>query len=369
MRVLYVTSFSGKRINSFMESAFIAAKNLGYQITLAANFDSANKDEYLSDSQKYNFKILHVPFQHSPMSKKNYQSYKVLLNHLRNETYDIIHCNTAIGGFVTRMVCKKLQLNNIIYQAHGFHFYKGSPLRYWLIYYPIERYLSKFTNTLVVINNYDFKIARNKMKTKEILLSPGVGVNLDFYKLPKQHNNDEKIHLFSCGELVKNKNHITILKAIKNLDNVVLYIAGEGSFRSKLEKYIRKHDMELQVHLLGYRHDIPFLLSTTDIFIFPSYWEGLPAALMQAMAAELPCLVSDIRGNNDLIISDQGGYLFKPDDYRRLRKLIIQLSSSKKIREQFGAFNSEYVKNHDLKKAIEFYENLYQRQGNKHEES
>lgn len=118
---------------------------------------------------------------------------KLLKKILEENQYDILHCHTPVGSVVARLAAKKLQKQGklkLIYTAHGFHFFKGAPLLNWMVYYPVEKYLSKWTDVLILINEEDFQLAINKhFKSKKIVKIDGVGVNLDKFK-PLEEVND-----------------------------------------------------------------------------------------------------------------------------------------------------------------------------------
>jgi glycosyltransferase EpsD len=98
----------------------------------------------------------------SPFSLSNLRAYRELKALLADD-YDIIHCHTPMGACLARLAARKGRAK-IIYTAHGFHFFKGAPLLNWLVYYPIEKYLSKYTDCLVTINKEDYNLAIRKFK-------------------------------------------------------------------------------------------------------------------------------------------------------------------------------------------------------------
>lgn len=113
--------------------------------------------------------IFDIEFSRSPLSKRNIQAYKKLKHIILKNDYDIIHCNTPVGGVLTRLIKKNCKIKSkIVYTAHGFHFYKGAPIKNWLIYYPVEKYFSKYTDCLIAINNEDYEIANKKFYAKSI---------------------------------------------------------------------------------------------------------------------------------------------------------------------------------------------------------
>ena len=122
---------------------------------------------------------------------------------------------------------------------------------------------------------------------------------------------EEDIICISAGDLVARKNYAVAIKAIALLKNTRIHylICGKGAEEKKLKELAKKLHVEKQIHFLGFRMDIDQLLLSSDLFLFTSLQEGLPRSLMEAMACELPCIVSSIRGNVDLIEIGRGGFL------------------------------------------------------------
>ena len=241
--------------------------------------------------------------------------------------YDIVHVHTPIASAVTRFALRHLveaKKIKMMYTAHGFHFYKGARWLNWLVYYPIEKYLSRYTDVLITINKEDYAIAKNKMCAKQTEYVPGVGIDVDKINNISVDKNQKRralgipvnaIVLLSVGELNKNKNHEVVIRAIAQLkrDDIIYVICGRGILEDYLKKLAQKLGIFRQTLFLGFRTDIIEIAKASDVFVLPSLREGLPVALMEAMACSLPIVCSDIRGNSDLI--DNGiGYRFNPHD-------------------------------------------------------
>lgn len=285
------------------------------------------------------------------------------------KSYSLMHCHSPIGSVVARKAFKKARKRGtkVVYTAHGFHFYKGAPKLNWLIFYPIEKWFSRHTDVLITINKEDYEFANKRMKSKKVVYIPGIGVDTEKFvinefhkdKIKKELNIPENdIMILSIGELNKNKNHEVVLKAIAKLNNSKFHyvIAGKGD----LDQYLSELSLELGVdlHLLGYRTDIVELLNTADVFAFPSFREGLSVALMEAMAAGLSCVASDIRGNTDLIDSE-GGFLCNPSDIDSFAQCIDDLCKNDSIREKMGMHNQKAIKNFDKTKITSMLSDVY----------
>lgn len=257
----------------------------------------------------------------------------------------------------------------VIYQAHGFHFWKGAPKKNWLVFYPVEKFLAHWTDMLITINQEDYQVAKQfKLHNNgRVILHPGVGVNVkDFQdvEIDRDQKREElgvspdQVLFLNVGELIDRKNQKALLQAMKKLNNpkAMLYIAGDGEKKEKLENEIQALHLEKQVKLLGYRTDVKELLKAADCFVFPSYQEGLPGALMEAMASGLPCIASNIRGNTDAL--QDSGFMFSPDDVDGLAELMkVMFDKNSRIAE--GKANEERVKCFDFSKSIEAYKKVY----------
>ena len=239
-----------------------------------------------------------------------------------------------------------------------------------MIYYPVERLLAHWTNVLITINKEDYQQAKtfHLSKNGKLILHPGVGVNIrDFQDI--EVNQDEKrkelgikknqmVFITVC-ELIDRKNHDILLEAVKQLNdkNVVLLIAGSGDNADRLQVRIEKEKLSNSIKLLGYRTDVKELLKVADCFVFPSLQEGLPGALMEAMAAGLPCIASNIRGNTDAL--DDSEFMFDPNDVNSLVALMEKMLNAE-TRNLEAEKNKERVKKFDISEAINAYKNIYQ---------
>ena len=358
-KILFITSLSGKRLNYFMMSSILAAKNNELEFHLACNTSNADLIEYKKDCINHNIYLHHIDFQRHPLNPINLRAL-FQVKKLLTQKFDIIHTNTPIGGLIGR-VASIGKTAKVIYTAHGFHFHSKGSLLSWLIYYPIEYVLSYFTDSLVTINQEDYNISK-KMKSKRKIFIPGVGFDSSFkssediYISKPTKMNNQPIRIISIGELNKNKNHILSIKAISQLENIEYLICGEGKLRPKLQKLINRLKSSDKIVLLGHRSDVKELLSSSDIFVFPSKREGLSIALMEAMSIGLPCLVSNIRGNRDLI-DINGGCLF--NSKKELCDHIDLLRNDISLRIKMGEYNKIKIQNFSLDVVVKKYSELY----------
>ncbi|MFL2128268.1 glycosyltransferase family 4 protein [Ruoffia sp. FAM 26255] len=359
-KALILTSVASM-IEQFNMNNIRELQNLEYEVTVATNFlEPGNipleKSLKLQDLfKKKNVKVINLEFSRAPLNSNNLKVYKRIKKLLKNGDYDLIHCQSPIGGVLTRLAVanSRRKLGHIVYTAHGFHFFKGAALINWFIYYPIERYLAKYTDTLITINKEDYKRAMH-FNSGKILYIPGIGVDLEKIRSVAVNKIEKKIGLglpessfiiLSVGEVNKNKNHEVIIRALANLmnDNIHYVICGKGPLENKLMKLSQELKVSKKIHFLGFRDDVQEIYKIADVFAFPSKREGLGIAAIEAMASGLPILTSNVHGINDYSINGSTGYSYDPKDTDGFANGISRLYSDYHIREFMGKNNKKIV--------------------------
>lgn len=304
-----------------------------WQVDVAAKNDYENPEECVIP---YCDHFYDVPFARSPFDSSNLRALKELKRLLDETHYDIIHCHTPMGAVIARLAAKKSRRlgTKVIYTAHGFHFYHGAPLKNWMLYYPVERFLAGWTDVIITMNREDEQAA-HRFPCPRIEYVPGVGVDLKRFSRHQPREAvraalgiaPDAVFILSVGELIARKNYDVAIDALSALDprlKVDFCIAGIGDKEDELRQHIRDKGLAGKVRLLGFRDDIPDLLHAADVFFFPSLQEGLPVAVMEAMACGLPIVCSRIRGNTDLIDEGLGGYLVDPTDTAGFTQALTQ---------------------------------------------
>lgn len=383
-KVLMVTSVASM-IDQFNMPNISLLQSMGYEVHVACNFEkgstcSAEKIEELKEKLvEEKVRYFQIDFLRSVLKLSEHKrAYKQLDKIAKENRYIFMHCHSPIGGVIGRMVAHKYKVK-VIYTAHGFHFYKGAPLKNWFLYYPIEKLCSRWTDVMITINKEDYALAKKKMYAKKVEYVPGVGMDTAKFGAGKREENRVRIRaelgipkearlLLSVGELNENKNHETVIQASAELSEIkageVYYaIVGKGELEGKLRELIKSLKLEKQIFLLGFRNDIAAIYDAADIFVFPSKREGLSMALMEAMARGLPCVVSRIRGNTDLLIEGKGGCFCKADDIEGFAKKIEYLLRNFPNSICYGKYNQNRIKEFDIHIVGEKMRKIYESQG------
>ena len=176
-KVLYVTTVS-RTINAFLIPHINMLLDNGYEVHCACSIDKPVDKEL----QRRGVKIFEVPFSRNPLGIGNIKAFIKLEELQRINDYDIVHVHTPIAAIYGRLLNLNFQSLRIIYTAHGYHFLKGGSKLGWILYYPIEKIMAKFTDVTININKEDYEITKEKLKHKKCYLLNGVGLDLDKYK-------------------------------------------------------------------------------------------------------------------------------------------------------------------------------------------
>lgn len=321
----------------------------GWMIDVACSVVGNRIEEVISSLNGY-AKIHTVRLQRSPLKLENLKGYVDMKKVVESDCWDVIWTNEPVMSVVTRLAARKRRKTGtkVVYMVHGFHFYKGAPKLNWMIYYPIERGVSLFTDTIVTINREDY-VRAQKFHAKKVEYIHGIGV--DTTRLNRNATrpdirselglSEKSFIVLSVGELNKNKNHKVIIQAIGKLHdkNIKYILCGKGIMRKKLEKLVEKYKMSDQVFFLGYRKDVVDICSRADVFAFPSYREGLGLASLEAMYCGLPIIASDIRGVEDYVTNGKTGFLCPPDDSGAFAYAIRKLKDDKQMRRRCSENN------------------------------
>ncbi|MBR2746531.1 MAG: glycosyltransferase family 4 protein [Erysipelotrichaceae bacterium] len=337
MKKVLLTATVQSHICQFHKPLAALLHENGYEIHVAARNNLAEKNGLKLD---FVDKAYDIPFARSPKSPDNLKAYKQLKKIIDSENYDVIHCNTPMGGFVTRLAARRARKKGttVIYTAHGFHFYKGSSKASWTVIYPIEKTFARLTDKLVTINREDYALARERFKT-DVYYIHGVGVNEKRYvpaaegeksELRKKHgfNEEQKIMLI-IGELLPNKNQQMAIrmmqKVIEVYPDAVLLIAGNGPERENLENLINELNLSDNVKMIGYCTNLEEYQKMIDLSVACSKREGLPLNIVESMLAENPIVATKNRGHCELIEHGVTGYLVDVDDTDSMADYVLKL--------------------------------------------
>lgn len=351
--------------------------SLGYKVDVATNFEEGSitskkrVDEYRLELKSQDIDTYQVSIPRSITKIRNIiHSYAIVKRLVEKNKYTLVHCHSPIGGVICRLACRKsrkLYGTKVIYTAHGFHFFKGASLIAWMIYYPIEKICSKYTDVIITINHEDYKNAL-KMKARRVEYIPGIGIHTEEIrnivvekdKIRSEFGFTKNDFVFmSTGQISLRKNHEVVIKALAKINDerIKYLIVGFGEQEKKLRKLVEELGIERRVVFAGYRQNVKEILHAVDAFVFPSIQEGLPVSLMEAMAVGLPIVCSKIRGNIDLIEDCKGGYLYDCYDIDGFAEGMCKIVNSQT--KKMSDINLENISKFDSKVVNQYMQRIY----------
>lgn len=318
--------------------------------------------------------IWEIPFSRTPYRLVNVRAYCELRRLLQKRKYDLVHVHTPVAAFLTRFAARGLGIP-VLYTAHGFHFYRGAPLWNWLFYYTAEKIASRWTAGLVVMNGEDFGSGKRLGFTEGENLFFVRGVGVDLGRFTPASERGEKVReelglgpedaVAACvAEFTPTKNHEFLLSAwrrvAREIPRAYLLLVGDGTLRPGLEEGARRAGIP-RVRFLGYREDVPEVLAAADVFVLASRREGLPRAVMEAMAAGKPIVVTNVRGSRDLVAHGETGYLVSLGDEKALATALTKLLEDCDLARRMGEAGRKRIAPYALENVLAEMQMVYSR--------
>lgn len=316
-----------------------------------------------------------MPFPRKLASWQNLSSYRRLRSIIETGDYDLIHCHTPIPSALTRIAARNWRKKGgkLLYTAHGFHFYRGAPLKNWLIYYPAEWLLSAFTDAIITINREDFGYVDGKMWHGKSFLMPGIGVRTDrFQPIPAGERSqlrkelgfaEDDFILLYVAEFIPRKNHRFLIEAavdlVQSIPNLRLVFAGEGVLFETCKAEVTKLGLESNVRFLGFRSDVAKFAAIADVGVSSSRHEGLPIGLLEKMLCTVPVVASEDRGHREFVVDGETGFLFPQGSHADFRERVLSLASDPDLRARIGAAARVKALEFSIEKSLAFARTFY----------
>ena len=340
----------------------------GHTVDIACNESEYKVDDFY---RELGCRIYPISWTRSPFSRNSFKAIRELKKLVKENNYDIVHCHTPVAGICTRIACKGFRKNGlkVFYTAHGFHFYKGAPLKNWILYFPIEWMASFFTDTLITINTEDYERAKKHLHARRTEYVPGVGVDIEKFrstivdKTAKRREigiPDDGFVIISVGELNYNKNQKIIIEALEKIDNNNIHyiIVGKGQSYEELVDTVKQCEKTNQVHFLGYRNDINELFKISDCCAFPSIREGFGIVAIECMASGVPLICSDNRGTRSYAIDAVNAIVCKKNVVSEYVSAIEKMMNGD-YRHQLELNLDKTVDRYDVHRVVGLMKSIY----------
>jgi len=322
------------------------------------------------------FEDLQVPLHYVPKTKRvDFSTMQKLARIIETESIDVVNAQHFMPTIYAYYGCKVVAKRALVFTAHSRWEIEDTSLK-WRI---AGGYLLRRIDASVGVSQDVSSAIQSVFKTnasQTVTIENGVDSGLFERERDVQGLRgslgltDHDIVIGIVGNLKKVKNHLLLLQAFakvaEELESVKLLIVGRGSMgesddtEDDLRLFVDNHRLAERVSFLGYRTDIAELLQVMDVYCITSLREGLPLGLMEAMAAGLPVIGTNVQGIRDVITPDVDGVLVELGDVTALKIALIGLIGDEQWRNDLGrAGHKKVVQKYSLQRCVHEYEQLF----------
>ncbi|MEK7189428.1 MAG: glycosyltransferase family 4 protein [Patescibacteria group bacterium] len=374
-KILYIVTQA--ELGGAQKYVFDLATHLAdeFEITVAAGADGSSREllDKLADAGIKNLTFKHL--------KRNINLWNDILavfeiaKFLRQNNFDIIHLNSTKAGVIGALATElerffaplRMTKTKIIYTAHGWVYLEPLTFYQHWLYLIMEKIAARLRDHTIVLSEKEKQIALQygTAKPNAVSVIPN-GIDLNNLQFLSKNEARQKLNLSSdkfiigtIANLYKTKGLEYLIEAVKTLTDVQTVIIGEGSERKNIEEKIKQNKLEKQVTLCGSIAQAYQYLPAFDIFVLPSIKEGFPNTLLEAMAAGLPIIATDVGAIPEILENDKDGLIVASADSLVLKQAIAQLINNPEYARRLGIDAKEKIKQFDLHAMIEKTKRIY----------
>ena len=318
-------------------------------------------------------KKLGIPFYPVDMPKFLRTKYLKNVQELyKKEKFNLIHSHGGVAGFYGRLIKKHSPNVKTVHTIHGIHYINIKKFFVRNISKAIEQYLVQFTDKTICVSRSDFISAVDLKITDEFktIVIPN-GIDISKFSI---HEKNKKLfedlglkeNNFVIGNISRfdvQKNQKLIIQAAyyltKKYPEMRFVFVGAGEYLKKMMEYTREAGLGKYTLFAGEKQNVKDFYTIFDMFVLPSFWEGMPFVLLEAMASKLPIICSNLPGLNEVITDNFSALTINPHDVDELFNDISKLYNDEELRCKLMVNAHEAVRKFDEKKLVKDYENVY----------
>ena len=308
--------------------------------------------------------VIHIPFEKSMASIQNANAMLRLRRLIHSRRYELVSCHTSLASFFTRMAVRGMwRRPKVVCTVHGYLFVDGSPGKDQVLLGGAEALAAPVTDLLLTMNSWDDQYARAHKLGRRIAKIPGVGV--DFSRFTPV-SEEERRHipaslgfgpdaflLIYAAEFSKRKSQKVLIRALSKLpDNVGLLLPGRGGLLDECKDYAENLEVSRRVVFPGQIADMNPWYAAADCAVSSSRSEGLPFNIMEAMYCGLPVVATDVKGNRDLVRSEQTGLLFPFGDDNKCAQQIMRLIEEPELAGRLAKAGQDAMRPYSLETVL-----------------
>ena len=324
MRILYAAS-NMQHINNFHLEYISALREEGHEVTVMASGEGAD---------------VNIPFVKKLFSRGNTEARRMIRRHLEESAYDAILINTSLAAFHIRLSLRRKRRPRVANFVHGYLFSKKTSTVKRLMLILAEKLTAPVTDSVLVMNAEDLRIAKRYKLAKSIYFTRGMGVKArealsERDTMRAALGLSESFVLGFVGELSERKNQELLIRAlptlISSVPNAALLLVGEGAARESLESLAAELSVSDRVIFTGSRRDVPDLIDAMDVYVSAASIEGMPFNILEALGRGKTVVASDIKGHVDILDRPEVGYTYEYGNAEALVSLLKRIHSGELI--------------------------------------
>ena len=318
----------------------------------------------------YNDKIISIPFEKSIFSFNNFLNALKIAKIIKTENYDIIILHTTLAAFFARLGIM-MSFNKpkvVINTVHGYLFDNKTSFLKRSVMLLAEKFTKCVTHTIIVMNSEDYKIAEKyKLYKNNLYFINGMGVDLSLFPtttyenkiLLREKNNFSKndFILVYAAEFSNRKNQKFLLHSLKSIisdgyKHIKLLLLGDGALLDELKMYSKELEISENVIFTGYKKNTCIYYQLSDVCVSSSRIEGLPFNIIEAMSVGLPIVASNIKGHNDLVISNENGFLYEYNNTDEFCTCIKNLYENKELYSKMSIKSKSFSQKYSIDNVL-----------------
>lgn len=355
----------------FLRRLIEGMANEGWEVVCACG-ESGYSDVLRADG----FDVRTVPYKRTVNPLAHAPSIFALNSLIRREKFDVVHLHNPLMSLIGRAAVALARPPLVVYTAHGFYFHEYMPSWKRFVGLGLEKVASPFTHFLLTQNSEDADLAvRLGLFRKERTLVIGNGIDLRAFdparvsdverelllkefEIPSQHRIVGTVTRYTRDKgLLEFLEAAAALRAVmKDISFIVIGGPANGDRHpltlAQLKRIAAQFGVDDRVVFTGIRDDVPAMLSLFDVFVLPSYREGMPRSVLEAMAMEVPVVVTDIRGCREEVTEGVEGYFVPVRDVDTLTDRILAILNSPQMAEEMGRHGRERVQREFDEEAV-----------------
>ncbi|MBN2013006.1 glycosyltransferase family 4 protein [candidate division KSB1 bacterium] len=290
----------------------------------------------------------------------------------KKEQYNLVHTHSSKPGIVGRLAAKLAGVRCIVHTVQGFAFHEQSSKLTRFIVGCLEKCAGFLSDRVIFVNDKDRHVAEQmKLMPKEKMVTIYNGIDVNHTRSELNIGLEKLIGIKKNGALVGMVSRLWKQKAPHDFIRAIPYVTselpaakflmiGDGPLKDELIELSETLGVSDAVQFLGWREDVFELINQLDVMVLTSLWEGLPLTILEGMALAKPVVATDIKGNNELVIHGETGFLAPPGDYQKIGEYSLKLLDDKELARRMGEAGRQRVSDKfSIEKTIKSINTVY----------